>query len=81
MRLAPVICCISSFTPSPLATISAISMSKPIGYSWRPAPKGGASSGTPMRTTPFDRMSWRSAALAGFAEAADGQSRQTILER
>src|SRR5215204_5457899 len=68
MRFAPVTCVISSFAPSAFATISASSMSKPSGWRcWLTEPKGGASTGTPMRTTPFERMSWNLSAPCATA--------------
>ncbi len=68
MRLAPVTCVISSFTPSAFATISASSMSKPSGWRcWLTEPKGGASTGTPIRTIPFEMMSWNLSAPCATA--------------
>ena len=67
MRLAPVTCCSSSFTPSDLATMPASSMSKPSGSRfsfWEP--NGGTSSGLAMRTVPFLRMSSKASAFAAL---------------
>ena len=70
MRLAPVTCCISSFTPSALATMPASSMSKPSGSRFSFCePNGGTSSGVAMRTTPFFRMSSKASALASLGAA------------
>ena len=71
MRLAPVTCCSSSFTPSALATMPASSTSKPsASRAWFCEPNGGTSSGTAMRTTPFFRMSSRRSALAAWPPKA-----------
>src|SRR6266446_6048943 len=67
MRLAPVTCCISSLTPSALATMPASSTSKPSGSRWAFCePNGGTSSGVAMRTVPFLRMSSKASALAAW---------------
>src|SRR6218665_514358 len=82
-RLAPVICCSSSSTPSAAAMFLAISTSRPTGWLLASLePNGATSTGTPILTLPEAMIACRSAERAGPAVTAPARSTaETILER
>ena len=79
MRLAPVTCCISSFTPSALATMSASSMSKPSGSRFcvlRAERRHVERHGDAHHALLDDVLEGVGLVAGGTGEGSDGQDRQ-----